>query len=109
MKLADTFKALGDPVRLKMIERLSSGESYTVGHVSSGMPVSRQGARKHLQVLADAGLVTLESIGRETNVKIDVAALNAAKSFIEEMELRWDHRLLALRNFVENGSDKKRG
>lgn len=107
MKLADTFKALGDPVRLEMIERLSSGTSYTVGRVSRGMPVSRQGARKHLQVLADAGLVALESFGRETKVKIDVATLNAAKSFIEEMELRWDRRLHSLRAFVEEGDHRR--
>jgi DNA-binding transcriptional ArsR family regulator len=108
MVLADTFKALGDPVRLKMIQRLSNGGADTVGRVSRGLPVTRQGARKHLQVLADAGLVVLEPFGRETKVKIDSAKLKAAKTFIAEMELQWDRRLQSLRAFVENGERKNR-
>jgi DNA-binding transcriptional ArsR family regulator len=101
--LAETFRALGDPVRLTMIRRLSTGGEQTVGNVSRGLPVTRQGARKHLQVLAEAGLVVLEPLGRETKVTIDAAKLSAAKTFIEEMELRWDRRLESLREYVEKG------
>jgi DNA-binding transcriptional ArsR family regulator len=100
--IADTFKALGDPVRLEMIRRLSNGSACTVGSLSDGLGLTRQGARKHLQVLTDVKLVSLQVSGRQTAVRLDLAALVAAKAFIADLEYRWDQRLEALRDFVEN-------
>jgi DNA-binding transcriptional ArsR family regulator len=101
MVVAETFKALGDPVRLEMIQRLSSDYKQNVGSLSSKLGITRQGARKHLQVLADVGLVSLSAKGRQTEVMLEVDSLLKAKSFITELEMLWDKRLLALRNFVE--------
>ncbi|MDB5176227.1 MAG: HTH-type transcriptional regulator [Candidatus Saccharibacteria bacterium] len=102
MLVADTFKALGDPVRLQMIQRLSQSTQYTVGSLSAGLGLTRQGARKHLQLLADAELVSLQPRGRQTKVTLDATTLAHAKRFITELELQWDQRLLALKDFVEN-------
>ncbi len=101
MLVAETFKALGDPIRLEMIERLSDGSRRSVGSLFDGLGLTRQGARKHLQVLADAELVTLEIKGRQTEVSLDPTTLASAKSFIAGLELQWDRRLVALRDFVE--------
>jgi DNA-binding transcriptional ArsR family regulator len=101
MPVAETFKALGDPVRLEMIKRLSDGSHLTVGGLSGGLGLTRQGARKHLQVLADAELVSLQTKGRQTEVSLEVNSLAAAKSFITGLERQWDERLHALREFVE--------
>ncbi len=101
MPVSETFKALGDPVRLEMIRRLSAGSGYTVNRLLEGLGITRQGARKHLQVLADVELVHLQSRGRETEVSLDAAALTIAKSFIADLEAQWDERLLALRDYVE--------
>lgn len=101
MTVALTFKALGDPVRLEMIKRLSSHTTHTVGSLSHGLGVTRQGARKHLQVLADARLVLLQPRGREIEVTLAPEAIDEAKAFIAELESRWDKRLKALQEFVE--------
>lgn len=101
MSVADTFKALGDPIRLEMVKRLSDGSHQTVGGLFDGLSLTRQGARKHLQVLADAELVTLQIKGRQTEVSLNPASLATAKSFISGLELKWDQRLHALRDFVE--------
>ncbi len=101
MLVAETFKALGDPIRLEMIERLSDGSHRSVGSLFDGLGLTRQGARKHLQVLADAELVTLVIKGRQTEVSLDPTTLASAKSFIAGLELQWDQRLVALRDFVE--------
>ncbi len=101
MAVSEVFRALGDPVRLEMVRRLSLGEPSTISGVSLGLGITRQGARKHLQVLADAGLVTLVSQGREVAVALSPARLEAARAFLAEMERRWDERLDALKRFVE--------
>jgi DNA-binding transcriptional ArsR family regulator len=100
--LAEVFKALGDPIRLEIVQRLSRGESFTIGDVSSDLGVTRQGARKHLQSLVEANMVKLEPKGRDVYVRLEPNSLDDAKEFIAEVEKRWDSRLEALRQFVEN-------
>jgi DNA-binding transcriptional ArsR family regulator len=102
MLVADTFKALGDPVRLEIIQRLSNGSIYTIGSVSNGLGLTRQGARKHLQVLADVNLVYLQNKGRQTEVTLNADTLATAKLFMAKLELCWENRLQALREFVES-------
>ena len=102
MAVAQIFRALGDPLRLEMIRRLSDGQTYTISSVSSELGISRQGARKHLQVLLDAHLISLEPKGRDVLVQVEPTTLNQAKKFIAELELQWDHRLETLRQFVES-------
>jgi DNA-binding transcriptional ArsR family regulator len=94
---------LGDPVRLVMVQRLSDGSPFTIGAVSKGLGITRQGARKHLQVLADAKLVSLKPKGRDTLVQLDPVALDSARRFIAELEAKWNSRLEALKRFVEEG------
>ena len=101
MAVIEVFRALGDPSRLEMIRRLASGDPYTINAISNGLEITRQGARKHLQILADADLITLESKGRDTSVRLNLEVLDEGKAFIAELEKRWDQRLEALRQFVD--------
>jgi DNA-binding transcriptional ArsR family regulator len=104
MPVSDTFKALGDPIRLEMMRRLAKDSDYTVNRLLDGLGLTRQGAGKHLQILADVELVHLQPKGRETEVSLDTAALTAAKSFIADLEAQWDERLGALRDYVEKNN-----
>jgi DNA-binding transcriptional ArsR family regulator len=101
MPVAETFRALVDSTRLEMVQRLSSGGSYTITSVSTGLNITRQGARKHLQILADARLIKLQPQGRDTIVVLDRKELDKGKAFIAELERKWDKRLEQLKCFVE--------
>lgn len=103
MAVAEVFRALGDPVRLEMVRRLSEAQPCTIAAVSYGLGISRQGARKHLQVLVDARLVELEPKGRDVLVRLDPSTLVQARAYIDDLERHWDSRLAALRRFVEEG------
>tara|TARA_R110000782_G_scaffold207003_2_gene295528 strand:+ start:1329 stop:1643 length:315 start_codon:yes stop_codon:yes gene_type:complete len=98
---AAIYKALGAPVRLEIVKRLSVMPSCTVGDISKNLGISRQGARKQLQVLVDANVVHLSQRGRQTHVSLDTETLRIARSFISRLERQWDDRLEALKNFVE--------
>lgn len=98
----DFFRALGDPTRLEIIKRLTSGTEHTISSVSEGLPISRQAVRKHLQVLLNAQIIILQHEGRDTNIKLNREALEQGKAFIEKIEKQWDKRLLALKKFVES-------
>lgn len=101
MAAAEVFRALGDPVRLEMVQRLTRSGRCTITAVSEGLGITRQGARKHLQVLADAEVVVLAPRGRDVLVSLDAESLEHAKLFIAELESSWDARLEALAKLVE--------
>ncbi len=101
-ELASVFRALGDAVRLEMVKRLSSGAPFTIAAIADGFDISRQGVRKHLQVLADANLVQMKPKGRDVQVQLSPENLQKAKAFIAQLEVDWDSRLEALKRFVES-------
>lgn len=98
---AEIYKALGDPIRLQIVMRLAGGSRATIGELSKNLGITRQGARKQLQVLVSANVVHLVPQGRETQVVLDASTLHTARRFIAELERQWDRRLEALRDFVE--------
>lgn len=99
---AAIYKALGDPIRLEIVKRLAVTSTSTVGELSSNLGISRQGARKQLQVLVNANVVHLVQTGRQTQVRLDAKTLHIAKTFISQLEQQWDNRLQALKHFVES-------
>ncbi len=96
------YKALGDPIRLEIVKRLADGSPNTIGELSKNLGVSRQGARKQLEVLVSAKVVRLIPHGRETRVELDTDTLQVAQEFMLKLEKLWDQRLQALKSFVED-------
>jgi DNA-binding transcriptional ArsR family regulator len=101
MPVVELFRALGEPTRLEMVERLSNGKSQTISSLSEGLKISRQGARKHLQILADSKIIMLTPKGRDTTVVLNRRTLDICKKFIDTLEVRWEKRLEVLRNVVD--------
>lgn len=99
--VAQLFKALGDPVRLQIVQRLSNGVPLCMGELSKDLGISRQGARKQIQALVLANVVQLHPAGREVKVQLDAGALAQGRDFITSLEAQWDQRLQALKQFVE--------
>ena len=63
---ARVFKALADPTRRHLLDRLFEREGRTLGELESELEMTRFGVMKHLRVLEDAGLVVRRRSGRET-------------------------------------------
>src|SRR6185369_14094522 len=59
------FKALADPFRRKLLDRLSQRDGQTLGELCERAQMTRFGVMKHLRVLEQAGLVVSERKGRE--------------------------------------------
>lgn len=54
--VAERFRALGDPTRIRLLDRLRDGEA-TVGDLTAGIGTTEQNVSKHLGVLHRVGLV----------------------------------------------------
>jgi DNA-binding transcriptional ArsR family regulator len=59
------FKALADPGRRKLMDRLHAHDGQTLTELCRHLDMSRQGVTQHLAVLEAANLVTIEWRGRE--------------------------------------------
>ena len=59
------FKALADPTRRFLLDRLFKRDGRTLTELESELEMTRFGVMKHLRVLEDAGLVVTRKVGRE--------------------------------------------
>src|SRR6185436_8649816 len=59
------FKALADPTRRFLLDRLFVRDGRTLTELESELAMTRFGVMKHLRVLEDAGLVVTKRSGRE--------------------------------------------
>jgi DNA-binding transcriptional ArsR family regulator len=59
------FKALADPTRRSLLDRLFERDGRTLTDLEHGLDMTRFGVMKHLRVLEDAGLVVPLRRGRE--------------------------------------------
>jgi uncharacterized protein YndB with AHSA1/START domain/DNA-binding transcriptional ArsR family regulator len=64
--MAPVFRALADPGRRVLLDRLFERDGQTLGELCAALPgMTRFGVMKHLDVLEAAGLVTTQKVGRE--------------------------------------------
>jgi DNA-binding transcriptional ArsR family regulator len=59
------FKALADPTRRHLLDRLFERDGRTLSELESELEMTRFGVMKHLRVLESAGLVVARRSGRE--------------------------------------------
>src|ERR1700683_4903498 len=61
----EVFKALADPTRRKLLDKLFKEDGQTLGALEKRLPMTRFGVMKHLKLLEEAGLVVTRRHGRE--------------------------------------------
>jgi uncharacterized protein YndB with AHSA1/START domain/DNA-binding transcriptional ArsR family regulator len=83
--MADAFKALADPSRRHLLDRLNARNGQSLRELSEGLDMARQSVSKHLAILEAANLVTTVRQGREK-----LHYLNAVP--INEIAERWISR-----------------
>ena len=72
VELAGAFKALADPVRLRLLSLIAAAPEGTACSCDLEEPVgkSQPTVSHHLSVLAEAGLITKEKLGRWVNCTV---------------------------------------
>lgn len=93
-KLDRVFFALADPTRRSLLDRLYLTDGQRVGELAEDFAMSRQAISKHLEVLAEAGLVIARREARETRYHLDRAPMRAAQDL-------WIGKYTALRVGVD--------
>lgn len=87
-QLSQTLAALGNPTRLALIERLSAAESFaglSISELAEGSGLTRQTVTTHLELLADAGILTRFKPGRATWYELKIEPLKAAMDALTQI------------------------
>lgn len=89
------FRALGDPTRCAIVERLARGPA-TVGELAVPHQMSLPAITKHLAVLEAAGLIQRERTGRHVHCALQTHALEDVASWADRQHRFWTEALARL-------------
>ena len=91
-RLDALFTALSDRTRRDIVARLSAGEA-TVKELARPYAMSTQAVSQHIRVLEQSGLVSRGRHRQTRPCRLEPAALEAARSWIEQSRRAWSDRM----------------
>ncbi len=94
------FRALADPTRRDILKMLSQ-QDMTIADVAGRFDMTRAAVKKHLTVLSDGGLITVEPRGRERINSINPLGFAPVLSWFDYFDGFWDDRLSDLKTAIE--------
>ena len=107
-----SFKALADPTRRGILMHLSQRD-MTIAEVTSQFSMTRAAIKKHLNILENGRLISVESNGRERINKLETAGMKTITDWLAYFEQFWDTKLDSLRDAIEKSESdihpKERG
>ncbi len=95
------WAALGDPMRLRLLDLLLEHGETTASALASELPITRQGIAKHIAVLERVDLVRARRVGRETRFTVRDERLAQAQRQMAQVASRWDDRLATIKRLAE--------
>ncbi|MEX1177209.1 MAG: metalloregulator ArsR/SmtB family transcription factor [Nitriliruptor sp.] len=98
---ATTFAALGEPTRLRIVELLRE-QPRSVGDIARVLTIRQPQVSKHLRVLREAGVVTVEPVARRRVHHLRAEPFEQIGSWVGSFERLWDTRLDRLDAFLRS-------
>jgi len=99
-RLNQTFAALADPTRRRMLEQLARGERC-VTDLARPHSMSLPAVSKHLRVLEKAGLLRRRRYGRVHQLRLEAKPLKQAALWVEEYRKFWEESFDRLAAYLE--------
>jgi DNA-binding transcriptional ArsR family regulator len=96
----DLFRALADPTRRAVFERLMAQE-MTVSDLTTGFSVSQPAISQHLAALRGVGLVSERRAGRFAFYKAEPAALAPLTDWVDRYRAFWPERIERLKDVLK--------
>lgn len=96
----DVFQAIADPTRREIIYLLAD-KKLTLNEVAENFRISRPAVSKHIKILSECGLVTINQYGRERYCNINPEPLKEVSNWLEYFDKFWDKKLNSLKDYVE--------
>jgi DNA-binding transcriptional ArsR family regulator len=94
------FRALADPTRRAILERLTRGEA-AVKDLTARFDISQPAISQHLATLRAAGLVSERRVGRLVYNRVDLEGLRPLVDWIAHYQAFWLERLERLQKLLK--------
>ena len=96
------FKALADPTRRHLLDRLFERDGRTLTELESELEMTRFGVMKHLDVLRKAGLVQTRESGRQRVNSLNAIPIRQIyERWVGPFQELWTGHLLGLKQAIE--------
>jgi DNA-binding transcriptional ArsR family regulator len=104
----DVFRALADPTRRELLDRLYARDGQSLKALESGLEMTRFGVMKHLRVLEEAGLLTTRRSGREKLHFLNPVPIRLIHDrWVSKYAEPWAATLAGLKETLEEEDDGK--
>ena len=87
----DVFQAIADPTRRQIIN-LVAQQILTPNGVTDRFDVSRQAISKHIQILAECGIISMKQQGRERYCYVQPRKLEEVADWLANFRKLWENR-----------------
>jgi DNA-binding transcriptional ArsR family regulator len=101
----DVFQAIADPTRRQIIN-LIAHQTLTPNGVADSFDVSRQAISKHIQILAECGIISIKQQGRERYCYVQPKKLDEVTDWLAEFRKSWESRFDKLDDLLANMQSK---
>jgi DNA-binding transcriptional ArsR family regulator len=101
-RLDRTFMALADPTRRAILAQLERRDGASISELAEPFTIRLPAVMKHLDVLANAGLVTRSKAGRTVTVRLRAEPMREAMEWLRLYERFWSSSLDRLTAYAEN-------
>ncbi len=102
-KINDVFAAIADPNRREILN-LIANQDMSVNSIARNFPISRVAISKHLKILSQSNLVTINQKGRERRFRLNAQPLQEVSNWLKFYEQFWDNKLSTLKQNLEEDS-----
>jgi len=90
---ADAFNAIAEPRRREILLALAETGAMPVGELAEALSLPQPSVSKHLGVLREVGIVSVQRQGRRRVYELRAEALKPVHDWIREFERFWSHKL----------------
>jgi DNA-binding transcriptional ArsR family regulator len=103
-----TFHALADPTRVRIVEMLAASGRLSAGEICRQFAASPPAVSQHLKVLKVARLVNVEARAQRRLYSINRDGFREAQDWLKSVTEQWTERFDNLSDFLKTQQAKKK-
>jgi DNA-binding transcriptional ArsR family regulator len=107
MIMIETFAALAEPNRFRIVELLRAGPR-AVNDIGERLQLNQPQVSKHLRILKEAGLVEVQPRAQQRVYELRGQPLRQLHDWLERYRRLWDARFTELDDLIEELTEKEK-
>lgn len=98
---ADAFNAVAEPRRRAIIDLLAGRGALAVGAIVASLGLPQPAVSKHLGVLREVGIVSVQKLGQQRVYRLHAEELRTMYDWLKKYEQLWTHQLDRIKQRAE--------